>query len=355
MGKSGLSCRVGARVALCLILLAGLGTAAARADESWWNQNLEYQGAVSNLPGTTVDVQVSGGRAYLRAETEYNNPGYVAIIDVDNAKKPKVMATWHPEGRLADIAAEGNRLYALFDTQLSIMDFKNPSKPRTLGTCWSNSMFQSLKVVGNRGYLIDGGYSFKIVDFSDPAKPETLSSFNAVSAPSLISDIAISGDHAFLACYNGIYVLNIADPKNPKQEKFLWLGRSESSSDRRTKIAVCGDKLFVYQPNYTNLNIVVFKWTLPAAQAQLTTYDSLLTYFNGGLYNITNIEVSRSSLFIPVISRGVQVISVADIYSNDFMKGYYLTPSDALAVRVCGSLVYVATGRRGLTILKFKE
>ena len=86
---------------------------------------------------------------------------------------------------------------------------------------WANGPCFAVGVAGSTAYIGNGGY-FQILDITDLSNPILLSK---IVLPSLVYDIAISGNYAYVANGDdGLRIIDVSDPAAPTEVGFFDTG-----------------------------------------------------------------------------------------------------------------------------------
>lgn len=159
-------------------------------------------------------LAVSGGQAYLDD----------LIIDVSDPTNPHVVEG--AEGmRQVDIAVSGNRAYVAKSIGAWVYDLSNPTAPALLGQAGDPGYDTiSIAAQGDMAFLAKySSSSLAILDVSDPKSPRRIGGYFG-----FIRDVAVSGDHVFLADRdNGLVILDVSRPATPPQAGRLRLHEPE--------------------------------------------------------------------------------------------------------------------------------
>ncbi|MCP3980173.1 MAG: hypothetical protein GY716_12780, partial [bacterium] len=118
-------------------------------------------------------------------------------------------------GNANDVEVENGYAYVADGIRggLQIIDVRDPTTPVTVSTFASQDRFSDVALSGDRAYLVDPGGRLRIADVSDPTDPISLSQ---LLIPSGASGIDVEGDLAVIAAgYSGIYVVDASDPASP--------------------------------------------------------------------------------------------------------------------------------------------
>jgi hypothetical protein len=119
------------------------------------------------------------------------------------------------------IAAEvvGDRLYAIGQGKLYVLDISAPQTPRLLGTLSGLGTTRQLAIRNNIAYITARQDGLWLVDVSDAARPTLLSHYDTVE---MATGIWVSGRVAFIAtrCY-GVEIVDISDPRRVRHVSTL--------------------------------------------------------------------------------------------------------------------------------------
>ncbi len=173
----------------------------------------------------------------------------VEIVDITHPAKP-VHCSSVLAGEAQSVAIDGKTMYAgaWMEREIRIFDISDPAAPRLIsrceldgfgdgvcirdGVCYAATGHHARRFVNRRKFLnydfvteqmlhegYGGGHGLEIFDVSNPGRPVRLS---RIKTPPLFMsgydlwDVTVSGDHAFLAdTFNGLFIINIADPGHP--------------------------------------------------------------------------------------------------------------------------------------------
>ncbi len=91
----------------------------------------------------------------------------------------------------------------------------------TLIGSWANGPCKAIAVGGNIGYFGNGGY-LEIEDFNTPDNPVEL---GEIVLPSLVEDVAISGNYGYVANgHDGLHIIDISNLASPSEVGFFDTG-----------------------------------------------------------------------------------------------------------------------------------
>jgi hypothetical protein len=165
----------------------------------------------------------------------------VELVDISNAKAPQHLSTLRV-GEAQSLAADGRYIYiGVWATrELVIADVSDPRRPVAISSSPLDGFGDGVAIRGDIAYVVTGhhsavagkirpvagqpgygkGHGFEIFDVKDRAHPKLLSRTKFPVFYGLYMDtwrVRLSGDLAFVNdTYNGIFILQIADPKAPR-------------------------------------------------------------------------------------------------------------------------------------------
>ncbi|WP_370573446.1 disaggregatase related repeat-containing protein, partial [Methanomethylovorans sp.] len=215
-------------------------------------------------------------------------PG-LSILDISDPVSPEYIGhygSYGPENCTQNVVVSGNYAYVLHDFELSILDISDPSSP-VLASSYPTRI-SDVAVSGNYAYL--AADDVLILDVSDPAAPELAGSYDTSGA----SYIAISGNYAYVVSDNGLIVLDISDPFSPQ------LAGSYSGSTISGSITVSGDYVYVAnrERGLTILRVGTVPGTNPTTTVSYTaSYDNRLRESSPStvLSTTTYLDIGRSA------------------------------------------------------------
>jgi hypothetical protein len=188
------------------------------------------------------DISVDDtGHAYLAAW------GYgVLIVDLADPSQPALLGRFELPFA-SSIEAHSSLVYVGSTTNggmFKILDATNPALPVELFSMPTDATVD-LTVRGNYAYLADGSGGLRIVDVSTPSQAHQVGQYNQCNA----SGVDISGDtnKAYLACDDGITILDISNKATPVLLGSLTLPGNEQFPDynRAWSILVDGSTAYV--------------------------------------------------------------------------------------------------------------
>jgi len=169
-----------------------------------------------------------------------------------------------------------------------------------------------------------------VIDVSDPTDPQEV---GFCDTPGNATDVAVSGDYAYLADdLSGLRVISISDPTDPHEVGFF------DTPGRCLGVAVSGS--YAYLADYDD-GLRVIDVSDPTDPQEVGSYATA-----GRAYDIA---VSGSYAYLAADDAGLRVMSIADP-ANPQEVGFYDTPGLAYTVGVGGGLVALADWEWGLIL-----
>ena len=151
-----------------------------------------------------------------------------AVFGHDEAQFGKALPYYKVDGIPACSAVEvvGERLYAIGQGTLWVLDIAVPEKPRILGKVGGLGNTRQLVIRGTTAFITARQDGLWMVDVSDAAKPVLISHYDTVE---MATGIWVSGDVGFIAtrCY-GVEIVDVSDPQNVRNLSTLKTGEAQS-------------------------------------------------------------------------------------------------------------------------------
>jgi hypothetical protein len=258
------------------------------------------------------------------------------LINVTDPGDPRLAGAYaagRTQGNVMDVAAAGHYAYVVGDG-LQVIDISSPSKPRRVGGLEGG--YGHLAVANNYVYVVGNG--FEVIDISDPASPRRAGAcaFNGEST----SEVAVSGNYAYLADRASLHVIDIADPTTPRRVGGLQASVGQGSIG----LAAAGAYAYLAGGWYDEAakvwrdGLQVIDVSDPANPQRIGGCD---TSVSG-----TGVVVSGHHAFMHSWGRGGVVIDISDP-AHAQQVGRYRTTGCVNGVAVSGSYLYLATSGDG--------
>jgi hypothetical protein len=256
--------------------------------------------------GWASGMVVSGSHAYVADRGVWDGTshtgGGLVVVDVSDPAHPQQVGGCETGGEAWDVAVSGN--YACVADSgvwedatnhvgggLVVLDISNSANPQRVGGCDTGGFAYGVAVSGHYAYVADFDAGFQVIDISNPTKPQRVG-----SRAGCAKDVAVSGNYAYVVGGDGLEVIDVTDPTNPKLFHSQWILGSER------------------------------------------------VWISGG-YAFVACYVAPGGSFVPSLS----VIDIADPAGSKHV-GSYPTGTGTWGVAVSGNYAYVADGD-GLTVI----
>ena len=132
--------------------------------------------------------------------------------------------------------AQGNRLYAIGQGQLYVLDITVPEKPKLLGQLSGLGTTRQLVVKNQIAYVTARQDGLWLIDVSNPARPTLISHYDTVE---MATGVWISGNLGFIAerCY-GVEIIDVSDPRRVRHVSTLKTGEAQSCWTRDNRLYI---------------------------------------------------------------------------------------------------------------------
>ncbi len=154
-------------------------------------------------------VAVDGDHAYVAAGEPSADAG-LNIVDVSDPRAPVVVGRSAALHRPTGLIVRNGLAYVADKYRgLRVIDVADPAAPVEVGFFGMTTRLSGLDLVGTLAYLADEAAGLCIVDVSHPSAPVLIGSYDPGDAA---HDVAIDGQHAYLACAPGLRVVDVSRP-----------------------------------------------------------------------------------------------------------------------------------------------
>jgi hypothetical protein len=222
---------------------------------------------------------------------------------------------------------------------LYILDLGNLATPVALGIYRTQTAVSDIAVSGDYAYVLTGPgeygkeYGLYIVNIADKTSPVGVSSYTAVWIPGRIE---LRGRYAYIANGFGLCIIDVSNPYSPTVASFSSVPYSARD--------------FVLVDNYAFvadiLDLRIIDITSPTHPVEIGTYGT------GAFQDVSSLAASDQYIYIGDTITGLHIIDVANPISptevGTYIPGQYLRDVAAL-----GNYVYLANGYDGLVVLWF--
>jgi len=220
-----------------------------------------------NTPVFSYSVAVGGHYVYCADARS------VRVFDAVNPSKPVEVASLPMSGQARSLTAAGRYVYVGDGPRgMVILDVNDPKHPKEIAVQDTPGNARRVFIKDNLAYVGDELFGLRIVDVSNPSSPKELGSWppspEELPPPTrpFVWGAVVSGHHAYVVDGRlGLYVLDVADPKNPKQVAFVKTAPFAWD-------ATLWDRYLFFANSFAGL--FVFDISDPAAPKQVALYDT---------------------------------------------------------------------------------
>jgi hypothetical protein len=206
--------------------------------------------------GFIREVKVVDASAYLSGGAN----GFF-IVDVSNAKQPKVLGEYRNGGEIYGSAKSGSYAYLCDRLKgIKVIDMEDPGGIKEIKQ-WSNGgQYWEIGIKDQIAFVADAINGLEIFDISDPTSPSLIT---IVPDTKGATSIMFNNDQLALGTLHGIKVYDIKNPKVPQLTISTFNDKEVSSADILNKIVFAGvDGVIGFKISEQKEIIQLGKWTI---------------------------------------------------------------------------------------------
>ena len=282
--------------------------------------------------GNPQGLALSGDLAYVAATAA------LQIVDVSDPAHPQPVGAYAAVNAI-DVALSGHYAYLVDDARMLVVDVADPADPTltaTYGTIlrWPTA----IAAYGDLVAIADSDQGLHLVDVSDPLNPNEFSRYHPMGECGGVQGVALAADLAYVACSDGLRVLNVSDPAHPQA-----IGWAPTPDDLE-QVFITGGYAYAVEVN----SLHVIDVALPG-QPQETG-----SYLTPGV--VRAVDVAGTWAYLVRNSGGLCVVDVADpaeplMAARLESAGY----ASSLGVSVADQYAYVSADQNGLYIVDVSD
>ncbi len=211
----------------------------------------------------TYLCKVSGGTAFVVGRGGDTDEQLLAV-DVSDPSDLQQIGEFalDPGNYPRAIELAGDELFLMGHNKLQIFNVGDPRQPELLGEIAVDGV--DLKIVGNTAVVVESRGGLSTIDLIDLSKPvRTASHAIPGSAYSYGSDLAISGNLAYVSSTTGLHLFDISEPTDP-----LLVGGNSIPTEG--KVEIVGDHVFVMGSSYLSAFELLIPSQRPPIPLQLS-------------------------------------------------------------------------------------
>ncbi|MEW6357854.1 MAG: hypothetical protein AB1696_16085 [Planctomycetota bacterium] len=321
-------------------------------------------------------IAVSGDVAFIACRT-YG----VELVDVSDPERPRHLSTVRTGEAQSCIARDGILYAGVWGSrELVICDVQNPRKPTILSKTPMDGYGDGLCVRGKYCFAATGhhsrkmkkrdesdpaygcGHGLEIFDITNPEKPEFISRMKMPRFYHIgmdMWDVIVSGDYAFVAdTYNGVFVVDISDIKNPRfvGHRQLAYVKSRKNPSPVGGIAI-GEGVIYTAGAWSDLHVIEAPMAQPVTPEpdkpptippeEPVSYEKFRVYKpDGQVWAVAFVGD------IALVACGSAGLHAVQLWPEIKRLAKYETEGFAVDVKVHENYVYVAESMGGLSIWK---
>ncbi len=281
--------------------------------------------------GYSDKVFIEDDRAYLIGDNHF------CIFDLSNPASPKLINKFKNKYPAIDIYVSENIAYVTLTNGIETIDLSNPKKPKLLNVFhtlsfppYNNKGVNKSIVSGDTAFIINSNRLF-IVDVSNPASPFLKSS--AFESKSVYYSVALSGQNIVVNRPEGISIFDPIDTSAPT------LVSSFSSAGDATDVALSGNTAYIAGSG--GLSIVDIN-------------NPSFIKFKGEFKTINNpniVAVQGSYVFLGVEKEGLFIIDAKNPSSPQLLSKY--TKLHIISdIKIKGSTIFLSGGELHIIDIK---
>jgi hypothetical protein len=287
-----------------------------------------------DTPGSAQHVGVAGNRAYVADGT-----AGLLVLDITTPATPLLLGSYNTPGTGMRVRVAGTVAYVAdgAGSGLQVLNVANPSNITLLATTENDSDVVDVQVVGTTAYVADRNGRLNILNVASPAAPVRIGSVNLPWSP---NRLAVGGNYAYIAWFEGLIVVNVTTPTNP----------TVTSSYERPTVPYGGTVVGTTGYIADQSRLWVCNFANPAAPVALGKCDLGHASFSKPY---PRVSVSGNYAAIAKQSHGMPIVNVS-IPTNPLLAGRFAIPSGNTATDVFlnGTLACLLTKSNNLGRLR---
>jgi len=258
--------------------------------------------------------------------------GGLVTIDIANMNAPLVREAILRAGMTSDVAVQGQYAYvAQGGLGLAVLDVSDPSTPRQVGVIDStrDNVTEAVAVRDSFAFIGWGWRPWlRTIDISDPTDPKTAGGCAIFNWPEAL---ALRDSFLYVAEYYRFEIVNVARPRQP-----LLVGSCATGDLTRAGLWLQGNTAYVAGP-YDGLFVIDI--ADPHNPSPVKVLNGIGTW---GCF------VRDSLLFVSEFDDSLHILNIANLY-NVYQLGAVHVTGAGSDVRVLGNYAYV--GAKGLGLV----
>lgn len=290
------------------------------------------------------DIQTPGQIVSLQLQNHYvyaaDLQGGLAILDVSDVRKPRVVGRQNTAGQAFDIAVQGDYAYIADGYGgLQTIDISTPNQTQWVNQYDASGFAYAVDVYEGYAYIADGKGGLRVVDVNDPATAALKTQFRI---PSSAYDVCVHDGYAYVAAGEaGLLVIDSRNLNEPPPPPFAPVHREETVAQIQTSspawgVAAFGNYVYVAADELSVVDISGPENPKTVAVHQIEGYAY-------------KIRVLGNRAYIAALDGGIYILDITEPEKLNVI-GHYNTAGIAKAIDVWGNYAYVADSVSGMQI-----
>ncbi len=159
-------------------------------------------------------------------------PGHLPVVDISDPSAPKEVSATRPsllDDAVTGVSVAGNYAYMGVGPRLVVVDISDPEHLSVMGSAEVlPCKLTDVAVAGDHAFLASGRGRLRVLDISDAGSPKEVSSFRT---PAAIATVTVAGNYAFAGEQDVLHVLDASDPKDLREVAPYRIERSAPKAD----------------------------------------------------------------------------------------------------------------------------
>jgi len=315
------------------IPLTNSASVKASAFKDGWNSSVVvtesydlalYQVGYFNTPAVVKDVTIKGNFGYIA-------DGYsgLRIYNISDPSTPVETGFYNTPGSAEGVVVSGDYAYVADGTSgLRIIDVSDPSLPVEAGYVDTPGDAVAVALDGNYAYVAVGSLGIRIINVSNPVNPLEVTHINTGGS---VRDVVFRDGFIYVSDYHvGFLIFDVSAPEMPSQAGFYNI------PEQTWTLAVSGNYAYLTCYNIYDLitGLRIIDISNPSALAE--------TCFIDDLGYIGSLSVEGNIAYLSEYNYGLKILDVSDPSAPVEIGHYYTNPFYSGAIAVTVDYIYLS-------------
>lgn len=162
--------------------------------------------------GYASDIVTSSGYSLITHYEIFPENGWVSVVDVGDPWFPIRTGRYYTGSLTFGLDWQNSYAYLACRDGIQVVDVSDPDNPIGAGFAITGAGCYDAVKAGYYVYAVDEQTGLNVIDVSDPFHPVVVA---VLRTPGVSKDIAIEGNRAYIADFDGILTVDISDPGSP--------------------------------------------------------------------------------------------------------------------------------------------